>query len=197
MKYLILMLLVIGCSPLRHYVKVANDPFRNSAERALLAKAAAEENLLTYSDTPRIVTSGTDSTDYNAVVDAYNELLDSLLAQQPLDTSFIIDTSRPVYTGVSKRDSLKIIKNFLRVYHPPAVVKTIVTEKKVHDPAAELVLQNRVEACRTENDNYVKKIAAAELKLKNRTTVMWWLIAVIGLGVGLATYKLLHKTQIV
>lgn len=191
MKTLITLALVgglIGCSPLRHYQKVALDPFRNSAERSLLSRACTQE-FPAIQDTGRVIKVGVDSSDYNAVAEAYNVLLDSLIAMYERDTVSYPGVIRICTPG----DSARIIRNFLRIYKPPAVIKTEIKEVKVTDMAAIAMKQSEVDKCREENAALATtaKNATEKLKDKNQTNV--WLWVVLGLLAAGNVYQLFKR----
>lgn len=186
MKYLIIALLLYSCSPLRHYTKVANDPFRNSAERALLARAAQQE-FPAIEDTGRVIYTGVDSAEYKALNMAHLQLLDSLIAHyEREDTlSWVPETENPpalqsmidaAFNEVAKVDSLRHIRNFLRTYRPPTITRTEVKEVKVRDAAWAELKQQEINACKLENEQLTKRTQIAEEKASNRGGTQWWLI---------------------
>lgn len=169
MRYLFILFLFCACNPLRHYTKVATDPFRNSKERELLSRACIQE-FPAVRDTPKVVYTGIDSSDYLAVNEAYLKLLDSLIAMSN-DTAFTATgtDNRPVLAYWF--DSIRVVRNFLRTYKPPAVIKTVVKEVPVRNTAIEHQLQTSIDYARSENQGLVKqRDEAVDKKKKAKTT---------------------------
>jgi hypothetical protein len=175
-RYLIIILLFASCNPLRHYNKVALDKFRNNAERALLAKAAHEE-FPAIKDSVRIVSTGVDSSDFNAVNMAYMTLLDSMIAHAEREDT-ATEGVRPYFAPV---DSLRVIKNFVRVYRPPAIIKTEVKEVRVSDTFKEALLQSQIDNCRRDNDFLMTETAQLREKRDDTKRTNIWLWIVLGL----------------
>ena len=172
--------LLVGCSFFRHYTKVVNDPFRNEAERSLLSRACVQE-FPAVQDTPRIIFSGVDSSDYLAVAEAYNALVDTLINREERGLPSRGAQEVPIELANQHNvylDSLKIVRNTLRNYHPPAIIKTEIKQVKVTDVAAVSLKQSEVNACRYENEQLTKDAHDAKTKLGNRTTTMYWLLFV-------------------
>jgi hypothetical protein len=190
MRWLIIILLFCSCHPLRHYRHVALDDFRNAAERNLLAKAANEE-FPQIRDTPKVIFTGIDSTQYNAVNHAYNVLLDSLIAAYSRDTAGVLTAP----TGTI--DSLRIVRNFLRVYKPPAVIKTEVKEILVRNTAIENQLQTAIDNCRDEAERLADTAEVAkDRQAKTRQTNIW-LWVVCGLLAAGNVYQLLNGKKLI
>jgi ASC-1-like (ASCH) protein len=195
-RYLLIILLFASCNPLRHYQKVALDPFRNNAERALLAKAAHEE-FPAIKDSVRVVSTGVDSSDFNAVNMAYMTLLDSMIAhaeredtvRTPINNSY----ERSLYRQVFPTDSLRIIRNFVRVYKPPAIVKTEVKEVRVSDTFKEALLQTQIDNCRTDNAWLVSEVAKAKENFDDKRRTNIWLWIVMGLLAVGNVYQLTNR----
>lgn len=174
MKYLLIILLFASCSTYKAYQKVAADPFVDAKESVLLSQKC----LTVYPiirDSAKTVLTEVDSTAYNAMIDAYNELLDSLISQferQEGEIGFI-DTN----DLLPKSDSLRIIKNFVRHYRPPAIVRTEVKEVLVRNTAWEAQKQQEIEACRAEKELLRQDFQKVNTKLDKRNREKGWIIA--------------------
>lgn len=158
-------LFLAACNPLRHYQKIAADPFRNSAERAILRPICLAEWPLQI-DTPRLVRVGVDSSDYAAAVSAYNEILDQLIKAHENDG----EAERVIIAPV---DSARIIRNFLKWYKPMPIIKTEYLEVPVRDTRIEDQRASEVAACRAENDQLRGDLQKAKDNLGKRTSSMW------------------------
>jgi hypothetical protein len=138
-RYLIpTLFLFVACSPLRHYQKVVNDPFRNAKERALLARAAQQEFPNVSSDTQQ-VSVVVDSSEVNLLNEEYNHLLDAYLDHLNSDTS-----------QISKREIDTVLIEKIKALKPATITKTITKEIKVRDGVWAEVKQNEVSTCREE-----------------------------------------------
>lgn len=187
MKYLLIALLFVSCSTYKAYQRVARDPFVDARESVLLSQKC----LTVYPfirDSAKTITVGVDSAAYNATIDAYNELLDSLISQyesQEGELAFI-DTN----DAILKSDSLRIIKKFIKHYRPPAIVKTEIKEVPVRNTAWERQKQGEIEACTAEKEAMRQDYQKVTRKLQKRNAEKGWFIAgglalaVIAFGVG-------------
>jgi hypothetical protein len=212
MKVILCMLLVgglIGCNPLRHYQKVANDTYRNAPERTLLSRACVSE-FPAIRDTVQVVSTVVDSSDYLAVAEAYNQLIDSLIAYKEKELDDDIDSAtgwhksnvfggslRDELANRTSLDSLRHIKGFIRTYHPPAVIRTVVKEVPVRNTAIESMLQQKADACRTENDGLIVQAKSAVDERKRARTTNLWLYIVGGLLLFGNVYQLFGKKTLV
>jgi hypothetical protein len=197
--FIVVILALVACNPLRHYNKVVNDPFRNTPERQLLSRACVQE-FPAIRDTSRTIREDIDSSDYLASQAAINALLDSLnahlereakTADQPStylplhDSMAAATTIQPL--RINPRDSLRIIRGFLRVYKPAAVIHNKVVEVPVKSSsvgAYEHTLQASIDKCRTENEAMATATKQAQdARQKTRTTNIW-LIVIAALAVG-------------
>lgn len=192
MKYLLIILLFTSCSTYKAYQKVAADPFVDARESVLLSQKC----LTVYPfirDSAKTVSSSVDSAAFNAMVDAYNELLDSLLAQYESDELAFIDTNDVV--KVSKADSLRIIKRFIKGFRPPAIIKTEIKEVPVRNTAWEAQRQSEIEACRAEKELLRQDFQKVSAKLQKRNAEKGWIIAgglllsILAYGSGRLTRK--------
>lgn len=203
MRYLTIFLLaLVACNPLRHYNKVVNDPFRNAPERQLLSRACVQE-FPAVRDTARTVKSDIDSSDFLASQAAINALLDSLnahlereskTADQPItgtrvDSLAVIGPSR----AVSPRDSLRIIRGFLKVYKPAPIIHNKVVEVPIKSSSAgayEHTLQAGIDKCRDENEALALATKQAqEARHKTRTTNIWLIVlAAVAIGGNIFQY---------
>jgi hypothetical protein len=199
MKAIILLAVVgtlMGCNPLRHYQKVANDTYRNAPERTLLSRACVSE-FPAIRDTAQVISTVVDSTAYIAVAEAYNALVDSLINHEIEDakqdsTHGIVDLRDQAII-----DSLRHIKGFIKTYHPPAVIKTVIKEVPVRNTAVESLLQQKIDDCSRENDGLIVQAkSAVEQKKKARTTNIW-LYIVTGLLLVGNVYQLFGKKTLV
>lgn len=194
MKYILIIVLLASCSTYKAYQKVARDPFVDARESVLLSQKC----LTAYPfirDSAKTVSSSVDSSAYNTMVEAYNLLLDSLIVQYESGEGeqAFIDTSDVV--KVSKADSLRIIKRFLRSYRPAPIIKTEVKEVPVRNTAWEAQRQAEIEACRGEKELFRQDYQKVVSKLQKRNTEKGWLIAgglllaIIAYGSGRLTRK--------
>jgi hypothetical protein len=161
-KYLIptLFLFLISCSPLRPYRKVVNDKFRNSAERELLARAAQQEFPAIIGDTPQ-VTVVWDSTEYNELAKAYDELADELIRKAEESSQF------------ANRDT--IIEYITRTLKPATITKTVTKEVKIRDAVWAEVKENEIRQARWENERLRIETGEAKTRAKNRMTIIYFL----------------------
>lgn len=195
MKYLIIILLFASCSPLKSYRKVANDPFRNSSERTLLARAYASE-FRDLKDTPRIVSNTTDSSLYEQFVESYNELTDSLIAaydrQEKLEklleqkrSDSDSSTPKTTYCKYSKADSLRIARAAVNAFKPPPVINREKTEVPVTNGGEIFLKDLQLGTCRQENDKLSKEATAAkdsEGDAKKTRNWLWVIASLMGAG---------------
>lgn len=184
MKYLIIILLFSSCSILKDsrtykaYQRVAADPFVDQRESVLLSQKC----LTVYPfirDTPRIVSVGVDSLEYEAAVKSYNELLDSMIVlYERMDQLAVIDTTAtlPVNYVTRPQDSLRVIRNFLRLYKPPRIVRTEVKEVPIINTAWEAQKQIELEACRAEKAQLYQDNQKIATKLQNRNASRGWIL---------------------
>lgn len=155
--------LFIGCSPLRHYQKVVNDPFRNAKERALLARAAQQEFPNVVGDTTPQVTVTYDSTEVNLLNDAYNALLDDYLKHLDKDSS-----------QITKREIDTVILNKIKKLKPATITKTITKEIKVRDGVWAEVKQNEINTCREELRLMTFQKDEFKTKRDNAVRIIWY-----------------------
>jgi hypothetical protein len=135
----------VGCSPLRHYKKVALDPFRSAQERELLAKAANEEFPEYISDTQQ-VSIVVDSTEVQRLNEAYNALVDEFVKHQESDT---VQEPRTIGTSNNAKLYAELLQKMQKL-KPATITKTITKEIKVRDGAWAEIKQMEVNTCREE-----------------------------------------------
>jgi hypothetical protein len=190
MKYLAIVMLLASCSTYKAYQKVAADPFVDARESVLLAQKC----LAVYpfkSDSVRVVRVGDDSAAYQATIDGLISTIDQLSAA--LDSAGtevgFIDTN-DVSAPVMPRDSLRIIRQFLKSYRIPPVVRTIEKEVPVTDARREALNHAQLVACQAEQAKAVAAAEKASRKLQKKNATMGWVIAgglefgLIGFGLG-------------
>jgi hypothetical protein len=125
------------------------------------------------------VGSGIDSSDYNNVVEAYNELLDAVIKAYESDTTRIPGV---VYVCPPK-DSARIIKNFLKSFRPPAIVRRDTVKVEVTSlQASATIEQQRTEiiTLRAENQKALADKDEAVGKLQNKNKQLaWWILGIV------------------
>ncbi len=183
-------LILTSCSTYRAYQKVAADPFVDARESILLSQKC----LTVYPairDSVKVIHTGVDSSDYNAVNAAYNVLLDSLIAHAEREAV----PGSPIIVINRQLDSLRYVRNFLKIYKPAAIVKTEIREVPVRNTAWEAKQQAEIEACRAENAQALMDKEKAEDKLQRKHSVQGWIIAaglllaILGFILGKITKK--------
>lgn len=184
------LILLASCKTLHHYKKVDADSFVDARESKYISRTCARL-YPEIKDTPKVIYSGIDSSDYLAVTDAYNVLLDSLIAAYERDTATIPGVIRICTAG----DSARIVRNFLKGYRPPAIINTEIKEVPVRNTAVENMLASQLAACKQENEQALEKQETAERKLKNLKAADGWkyggalLLSIIAFIVGLLMRK--------
>lgn len=167
-------LFFFACSPLRHYKKVALDPFRSAKERELLAKAANEEFPEYISDSTPQVTVEIDSSEVKRLNDAYAALLDDYLGHlenEPKTDTFIYNGGHSVDHYIKLREAIKALK-------PATITKTVTKEIKVIDGVWKEKKENEVKACREELRLMTFQKDELLTKKKNQATIIRWMIGV-------------------
>lgn len=163
MKYLLILLVLCACNPLKHYQRVANDPFRNEQERKLLAKASLEEfpPQAVGEPTIRVVV---DSTEINRLNEEYNKLVDDYVRHIEADTSKFLDT---------------VFLTKIRNLKPATITRTVTIEKEVRSTAVENQLQTKINECDRENQTLATqaKKAKDEKKKARSTMAFLWIIS--------------------
>jgi hypothetical protein len=181
--------LLIGCNPLKHYQKVANDPFRNSAERELLARASSQEFPNTISDTPT-VTVHYDSTEYNELLKKIKGAALGWSGPRPLeydsagsDPTWALDISayyprdENVITGTDNRAALDaMIKAAIK---PATITKTVTKEVKIRDAVWTELKENEIRQARWENERLRMDLNQANTARKNQRTMIYWISGIL------------------
>lgn len=185
MKYLVTILIIFFFSCVtekKAYRKVQEDTFVDAKQKQILL----DKTLLLYPDlrdTPRIVNKYIDSTEYNATIAAYLDVIDQLNKQLANDTTQeyllltpegnLVKTKCPV----SKKDSLRIITQFLKSFHPPAIKE--ITEKETPTTDGRLInrVRDNLNACEGTNAMLNNKVDDLESKLSKRNNRTGWFIA--------------------
>jgi hypothetical protein len=160
----------VACSPLRHYQKVALDPFRSAQERELLAKAANEEFPEYISDTQQ-VSIVVDSTEVQRLNEAYNALVDEFVKHQEDDT---IQEPRTIGTSNSAKLYAELLQKMQKL-KPATITKTITKEIKVRDGAWAEVKQKEVNVCREELRLMTFQKDELKTKNKNKLKIIYYL----------------------
>lgn len=193
MRYLAIILLFCSCGTYKAYQKVQEDAFVDDREKKIILDKA----LLLHPDlrgTPTV--KGVDSAEYNATINAYIDVIAQLIAndtaQDDDDFLFIPENGVSVPVRVvyrtNRKDSLRIISNFLKVFKVPAVVKTI--EVPTVDGRKEEQWRIAMTACNAENAKLLNDNAALKEKISKRSARTGWflggglLLAVIMFLVG-------------
>jgi hypothetical protein len=149
------------------YEKVAQDRYRTKTERDLLAKPCSDEFPPKLGE-PKIVREGVDSSDYFSALEAYGNALDenlalkdSLIAVMKLKYPGIDSVVKQVPKEIRERDSLRIIRNFMKTYRPKPIIKEVVKEVPVQDSAANNEWQRLLNTCRNNEQDALKKAEQA------------------------------------
>lgn len=178
MKYIILILLIVSCNPLRHYQKVARDQYPRSAEkRKILAPICAVEFPVQSGD-PMLTKTEIDSTAYNALKSSNTALL-----QQYIQLQDSIYHLNPTTENKALKDSAAYVLNFLKTYSPPSILDIRYYERQVPDSAKQQQLSDardteyrgrlKAEAERTAKDDQLTE-TKAEL---NKWLWRFWILA--------------------
>lgn len=183
MKYLVFLLLFASCTTYKAYQKVAADPFVDAREGVLLSQKC----LATYPlklDTPRVKSVTDDSAAYQATIDGLLMMIDTLAAaldQQDRELSFI-DTNDfgPPPCKIRPQDSLRIIKNFLKFYRVPPVIRVVEKEVPTLDTKTMEISQANIRACTAENARLQGELDKATARLTKKNAATGWIV-----GVGL------------
>lgn len=195
MKYLIIIWILSSCATLKNnreykaYQRVAGDAFVDQREGVLLSQKC----LTVYPairDTPRVVSGGVDSAEYNATTQAYNELIDSMIVlYDRMDGMVILDSTAtlPVDYIIRPQDSLRILRNFLRIYRPPPIVQYKVTEVPTINTAWQAMKQTEIEHCRAEKATLQMNNDILSAKLQKKNSKTGWIIA-IGLMLAVVSF---------
>lgn len=190
---IICMLLAIltGCKTA--YEKVNQDRYRTKSERDLLAGPCKDEFPPSYG--VPIIKTGVDSTEYFAALEALGlsldenmDLKDSILAiLGALKPDSL--TQKEVVADILKltreRDSLRVIRNFIKNYKPAPIFVTTEKEVPVRDSAAFNEFNRLLGVCR---DNELKAIKQSEADGKYKSYFFYTLGASILLIVLLILY---------
>jgi hypothetical protein len=157
--------LITACSPLRHYRKVVNDPFRNKAERELLARASQQEFPNVTSDTPTITVT-------------YDTVFYEVPAQEK---------GSEIVTEIAIRDT--IIKQITRTIRPAQITKTIKIERQVRDAAWAELKENEVRQARWENERLQIQLNEAKTDSKTRIKIIYWMGGILAFFLILVIWK--------
>lgn len=186
MRVIILVILAItfiGCNPLKHYQKVQEDPYRNEAERLLLAKACLEE-FPKVPDTIRMVDRVLDTAAYESYRRNYQELLERYIETQSRDTTGGTTTQiKEIVYRCTSADSARIVRAFLKTYNPPPIIKKERYEVIVPDLARQEIDRQKIKQCDEESSKQAKEIESLQKKARQGVIFKWILI---GVGVLLA-----------
>jgi hypothetical protein len=201
-------LFFFACSPLRHYKKVALDPFRSTQERELLAKAANEEFPEYVSDSTPLVTVEIDSSEVTRLNEAYNALLDDYLGHLEEDTipvtqSLMMTEERlkiPPYANrcshvnhVAQFSDSRLnglINGMKQLIQKPAVVtRTVTKEIKVIDGIWKAKKESEVSHCREELRLMTFQKDELKIKVKNKNTIIYTLGGFLFILAALVAWK--------
>lgn len=169
--------LLVACSPLRHYNKVVNDPFRNAKERALLARASQQEFPNVVGDTAQTITY--DSSQLQRLNEEYNALVDELVKHYDHD-----DSSQKVNKVF---DTIWYEK--IRSLKPATITKTITKEVKVRDGVWAEVKQNEINTCREELRLMTFQKDEFKTKRDNIQKILWYMGGAILAMLALIIWK--------
>jgi hypothetical protein len=189
MRYLIIALIFCSCNPLRHYLKVQNDPFRNEAERSIIARVSLQE-FPPLKDTPT-TTVIYDSTAWKELNEQYHILVDDYVRHIEADTPILIDAfhiwdshSIDSFNNIARAYAIKSLAETvkkLKATKPATITKTIVKEVPTRRGEVENQLQNEINNCRRENSELSYQAKTATDKQKKTGTTNIWLWVVTGL----------------
>lgn len=166
MRYLLILLIFANCSPLRHYTKVANDPFRNEAERQLLARASLQE-FPPITGQP-VTTIVYDSTAYKELSAQYNLLVEDYIRHIEKEDS----------SGNREADTVFLTR--IRALKPATIVKTVTKEIPIRNTAVENQLQTSLNACTRENDGLAIQAKTASDRRKDARKTLTFLYVISG-----------------
>lgn len=167
LTFISILLILAGCSTYKAYQKVAADPVVDAREAVLLKQKCLSVWPEKISP-PVLIGTGIDSSAYNAWAAANNELLDMLLEKTA------------AYDSLALRDSVRIIKEFITKYRPPAVrvVDTVQVEVVSSEAVAALESQRQeIIGLRAENAKLTQDKEDAEARLKNTKAATGWVVA--------------------
>lgn len=207
MKYILIILLFSSCAALKNakdlkaYKRVAADPFVDAKESVLLAQKCLSVYPFKSSDSSKIVKVSDDSTAYEATIQGLMAVIDTLVAQmerEDTETGFL-DTNDVVgsdtrFPNQKRRDSLRIIRNFIRTYQPAPVIRTVEKETPIIDGPRMALMQSQIVACQANNARLLESEAKAVEKLSNKREREGWLIAG-GLFLAAITYGVGRLTR--
>lgn len=180
----ILTIILFGCvTDKKAYKRVQQDTDISTKEKQIILEKAI---LLApdLKDTPILKSTVIDSAEYNATINAYLDVITQLNKQleyhQDDDVWFVpegtTDSFRVQYR-VSKKDSLRIIKNFLLYFKPPAIKEIITKEIPTTDGKRLAQIQLLLNNCEASNIRLVNDQGALKQKLEKRNKRTGWFIA--------------------
>ncbi len=196
MKYLIIILLFTSCSTYRAYQKVAADPFVDARESVLLAQKC----LAVYpfkTDSVRLVSVKDDSSAYQATIDGLLMMIDTLTAQIDTEVGFIDTNDQVQPCKIRRTDSLRIIRNFVKSYRVPPIIRTEIKEIPTLDTKAVAIIQAQLNGCISENNKLAASKETVDKKLQNKQAQTGWilggglLLIVLAYGAGKLGKRLL------